>query len=243
MVRQWFENWFDSPYYYVLYEDRDGREAELFLNQLLALLRLPAGARVLDVACGRGRHALYLNRQGFDVEAYDLSANSIAHNRSFENDTLKFTIHDMRKVFRNSAFDAVFVLFSSFGYFDNDEENIQVMQSHAAALKPGGRLIMDYLNPSQLAGCLRAREEKVAGGIRFYIQKEIRNGFVWKTIAFHDGDEEHEYREKIRLYSLDDFRKMFALCHLEMKYVFGNYALDPYDPVRSERTILIAEKK
>ena len=115
----WYSDWFDSPYYHLLYRHRDEQEARLLIDSLLRYLKPQPCAAVLDLACGKGRHALYMNRQGLAVAGIDLSPASIAYARQLENKLLSFFVHDMRQVFRANAFDYVFNLFTSFGYFDD----------------------------------------------------------------------------------------------------------------------------
>src|SRR6185295_11720123 len=103
--KQWFEAWFDSPYYHVLYKQRDEPEAQAFLDNLIKLLKPPKTARILDVACGRGRHALYLNKKGYQVFGFDLSKKNIDYNKQFENNNLQFFVHDMREAFRVNYFE------------------------------------------------------------------------------------------------------------------------------------------
>ena len=93
-VKEWFETWFDSPYYHILYKDRDDKEAELFLDKLIAFLSPVPDSRILDVACGKGRHSIYLNKKGYKVTGYDLSEESISYDKQFENDRLEFYLHD-----------------------------------------------------------------------------------------------------------------------------------------------------
>ena len=94
----WFANWFNSPYYHILYKNRDEKEAELFIDNLLHKLRLKKGSKLIDIACGKGRHATYFNKKGMDVVGIDLSKNSISIAKQFENPSLIFNVHDMRKV-------------------------------------------------------------------------------------------------------------------------------------------------
>ena len=74
----WFANWFDSSYYHILYKNRDEKEAELFIDNLVQHLQIPQGSTLIDIACGKGRHATYFNSLGLDVIGIDLSPNSIA---------------------------------------------------------------------------------------------------------------------------------------------------------------------
>src|SRR5439155_8599597 len=118
-----FESWFNSPYYHVLYKERNEKEAHSFLDMLIHFLRPMPGAKILDVACGKGRHSLYLNQKGFNVTGFDLSPENIDYDLQFQNDTLSFFRHDMREIFRVNHFDYVFNLFSSFGYFKEESDN------------------------------------------------------------------------------------------------------------------------
>src|SRR3989344_5362829 len=120
---EWFECWFDSPYYHVLYKNRDFTEAELFIDNLVQLIKPSKSNRILDLACGKGRHAIYLNKKGFDVTGIDLSEKSIECAKISGNETLHFYTHDMRKLFRSNYFDIVLNLFTSFGYFEQERED------------------------------------------------------------------------------------------------------------------------
>src|SRR6187455_1959490 len=101
----WFESWFNSPWYHILYEHRDEQEAEEFLDALLDHLQPKPGSSMLDLGCGKGRHSIYLNQKGFNVTGIDLSPESIMHCRKWENETLSFFVHDMRHLFRTNDFD------------------------------------------------------------------------------------------------------------------------------------------
>ena len=122
-ITQWYASWFNTPYYHILYRDRDHAEARTFMDKLTHHLGLSRESHILDLACGRGRHSLYLNSIGFEVTGVDLSEESIAYAKQFENDRLHFDIHDMCKPY-SKKFDAVFNLFTSFGYFENDADNL-----------------------------------------------------------------------------------------------------------------------
>ena len=118
----WFANWFDSPYYHLLYKNRDEEEAEHFIDNLIAQLQLKKGSRIIDIACGKGRHATYFHKKGMYVVGVDLSANSIAKAKENEKENLQFAVHDMREIFKKNYFDIATNLFTSFGYFDNNED-------------------------------------------------------------------------------------------------------------------------
>jgi SAM-dependent methyltransferase len=242
MDKAWFKTWFNSPYYHILYKERDEKEAQFFLDRLIEFLKPQPDAKILDIACGKGRHALYLNKKGFDVTGFDLSAESIEYDKQFENEALSFHVHDMREVFRVNYFDYVFNLFSSFGYFDNPEDNARTVSSHAQALKPGGVLVLDYMNSEMVCDCLIPDQVKVIEGIRFHIRKRIKDMKIIKQISFEDKGKSYSFEEHLSIFSLEDFEKLFSHCHLQIKNTFGDYALNTFDENTSDRLILVAEK-
>ncbi len=241
--KDWFETWFDSPYYHILYKDRDEKEAEIFLDKLISHLQLKKGTRILDVACGKGRHSLYLNKKGFDVTGYDLSEQSIRHNLKLENEMLHFYLHDMREVFRVNYFDIVLNLFSSFGYFEKAHDNFRCLQSHVSALKKGGLLIIDYFNTVKIREAGEQRHEKEVDGIHFKIHKKLSGNLVNKEIKFLDKGKQFVFEEHLTLFEREEFERYFKKLGLSLKGTYGNYALDTYNPDSSDRMIFIARKE
>jgi len=240
--REWFEAWFDSPYYHLLYQDRDRKEAESFIDKLIARINPPTEARILDVACGRGRHSIYLNKKGFDVTGFDLSVENIGFVSQFENEKLSFYLHDMREVFRSNYFDIVLNLFSSFGYFEKVHDNLRSLEAIGIALKPTGYFVFDYFNAHKLVEHCEEESEKVVNDIRFIIKKRIDGGFVRKTILFSDRERDYRYEERLMLATKEEFEKYFKDAGLTIHESFGNYNLDPFNKDESDRLILIAGK-
>lgn len=240
--KEWFESWFDSPYYHILYQHRDDREAEQFLERLLHYLNLPAGARVLDIACGKGRHARFLHKKGFDVSGFDLSENSIQHNLQYEDERLHFFLHDMREVFRVNYFDAVFNLFSSFGYFEKDHDNLRCVSASASALKSGATYVLDYFNSEKIRTSGNNSSKKVLNGIEFQLDKKVSEHIVVKDIRFTDKGKSYHFQEKVRLFGEEDFERYFSSCGLKIKACFGNYQLEKFDSKSADRLIYIVQK-
>jgi SAM-dependent methyltransferase len=239
----WYETWFDSPYYHLLYRNRDEHEAELFLDALIKFLNPPPGSRILDVACGKGRHSIYLNKKGFDVTGFDLSAESIQYDKEFENDSLSFYLHDMREVFRSNYFDIVLNLFSSFGYFEKKRDNVRCMIANVTALKENGFFVFDYFNAGkiQLKGCMIT--EKLITGINFHIEKHIEGNFIKKKITFNDKGNNYNFEEQLLLAGKSELEKYIIEAGLTIINCFGNYKLDPFNESTSDRLIIVAQKK
>lgn len=243
MKKEWFANWFDSPYYHILYKNHDDSDAQRALDNLLTTLNLKPGARVLDLACGKGRHSRHLASKGFDVTGLDISTASIVHARQFEQPGLAFYQHDMRLPFRINYYDAILNMFTSFGYFDNEHDHIKTLLNIQKGLKPGGCLLLDYFNADQVRKNLERHFEKTVDGIHFSIKKTIRKGHIYKTVAFTDSGRNYQFRERVRLFTLDDFRHLFALAGLQIEASFGDYYhLTPFDPAQSPRLIMIVRK-
>lgn len=240
--KTWYEAWFDSPYYHLLYKNRDGEEAKKLLNNLVEQLHLKPGMKVLDLCCGKGRHARYLNKIGFDVTGIDLSAKNIEYCKNFENHSLHFYEHDMRKVFRENYFDTVFNLFTSFGYFAADYENQLSIQAAVQNLKEKGYLVIDFLNVARVEADLVPYEIKVIGDIEFHIRKKIENGFIYKRISVVDDSRETTYTEQVRALKLADFERYFKYSNVKLLRVSGDYNMNDYHP-GSNRLLLIAQKQ
>ena len=127
-TKDWFTEWFNTSYYHILYKNRNDSDAQLFMQNITAFLNLKKGAHIADLPCGKGRHSIYLNSLGYKVTGGDLSENSILHAKQFENETLNFEVWDMRDPI-DHTYDAIFNLFTSFGYFEDDREDIKVLRN------------------------------------------------------------------------------------------------------------------
>lgn len=237
-MEAWYASWFNTPYYHVLYKDRDHREAALFMNTLTSYLNLKKGDTILDLACGRGRHSKYLSRNGFDVTGVDLSEESIAYAKQFENPQLHFEVHDMCLPYPQK-FDAVFNLFTSYGYFENDVDNLRTIQAIKDELKPNGFGVIDFLNVKLAIKNLVPTETKLVGNIVFHIEKYVKDNFIFKDIRFSDGGEDFFFTERVKALTLDDFKSFFTEADVKLKAVFGDYHLKTFDENTSERLILI----
>ncbi len=240
----WFRKWFNSPYYHSLYFDRNEEEAASFINRLVVRLNPAPGSRMLDVACGKGRHARILADKGFDVTGIDLAADSISHALRFEHEHLHFYLHDMRESFLINYFDYAFNFFTSFGYFRTEREHYNVIRTISNALKKEGILVLDYLNVHYAEDHLVHRSEKKVNGVSYYLTKWFDETHFYKKIVIEDDklDAPLEFVEKVAKFSPGDFNDMFAFHGLQIQEIFGDYELGPYDVNKSPRMVLLARK-
>jgi len=240
-MADWFEGWFDSKYYHILYKHRDHQEAQLFIDNLYSFLALDASKEVLDLACGKGRHAVYLNKKEVNVVGADLSEQSIHHAQQFENNKLHFVVHDMREVLQENHFDVVLNLFTSFGYFQEEKEQIKTIDAIWQMLKPKGILVLDFMNVHKTMKNLVASEQKEIEGITFHLKRTIEKGFIVKDISFEDEGKQYHFQERVKVITEHDFRRYVK--KWDLLNVFGDYQLGAFDVEHSDRFILVAQKK
>lgn len=244
MHDSWFKDWFNSPYYHQLYAYRDEKEAADFINKLIAHLKPMPGAKMLDVACGKGRHSMQLAESGFDVTGIDLSRESIVHALKFESDKLHFYEHDMRLPFWINYFGYAFNFFTSFGYFNTQREHDNAIRTISRSLQPGGIFVMDFLNVSFSEKRGVEETQKQIGDAIYHISKWTDEHHFYKKITVEDKalKKPLQYTEKVSKFSLTDFELMFNRQNLQIKEVFGDYNFHAYDASSSPRLIMIAEK-
>jgi ubiquinone/menaquinone biosynthesis C-methylase UbiE len=242
MQAEWFKDWFNSPYYHILYKNRDDSEAAKLIDALIKHLKLQKDDIIWDLACGMGRHSVYLNKKGFRVIGTDLSENSIQQAVQHSNATLDFYVHDMRTPFRMNYFTHVFNLFTSIGYFDNFNDNAKVFKNVYSALKPTGVFVVDFLNTNMVQSCLPYSDKKTIEGITFNITKRAEKKHIIKKIEFSDKGKDYYFEEKVSLLSRSDFETIAKSAGFKIESVFGDYDLKPFDISKSDRLILIFKK-
>jgi len=241
-MRQWFEDWFNSDYYHLLYDNRDVNEAAIFLDNLLEHFNPSNNAHFLDLACGKGRHARYLADKDYFVTGLDLSEASIITASEYENDRLEFFIHDMRNAFRVNYYDVVLNLFTSFGYFNTDREHINTLKNVEKGLHPGGLFVLDFLNAKKISQSLVPEERLEKYGMHFDIMRAMDDQWIIKEIYIEDGDENYMFREQVRNFNVDALKSMATEVGLVVTDLFGSYSLDSFAPSISDRCILICKK-
>jgi len=241
--KEWYTSWFDSPYYHSLYSHRNHQEAADFVSLLIGLIKPSKDAHILDIGCGRGRHALELYRHGFKVTGIDLSKENIKYAKDQAkkvkaSSDLKFMVHDMREPL-DTQFSHVLNLFTSFGYFKDPKDKILTLESFRAQLVPNGVGVIDFLNPSWVLSNLVNEENIERDGIRFSIQRYTRGKWLYKDIQFQIDEHNYKFQEQVELLEVSDFITLFSQVNLQLVDLFGNYQLHAYDKDLSKRQILI----
>jgi SAM-dependent methyltransferase len=235
-------DWFGSEYYLKLYRNRNFAEAQHFIDNLLNYLQPKSKCCVVDVCCGRGRHSLYLSKKGFSVTGIDLAEESIAFAKQYESENLKFQVQNILDDFGTEKYNLALNLFTSFGYFDDDEYSLKALLNVANSLKSGASFVIDYLNEKKVAGSLVANDHVEIDSIQFKIKRWADDKFIRKQIDVADGDKSFVFSEQVRRFGLNDFEQMLKQGGLEIKSVFGDYELNKFDEEHSERLIIHAVK-
>ncbi|MFY0651261.1 MAG: class I SAM-dependent methyltransferase [Cyclobacteriaceae bacterium] len=241
--KEWFDEWFDSLYYHILYKHRDYEEAAFFIDRLVDYLGIHPGEKILDLACGKGRHSVYLSKKGFDVTGVDLSVQNIELAKRHQADNVHFEVHDMRDVYKPDGFHYIFNLFTSFGYLDTKEANLNVIKSTVESLKVGGKLLIDFMNPYVVINHLVEAEERVIDNIHFKITREFtEDEYLVKHIDIVDHGQQYHFYEKVKAIRRVEFLEYFERTNLKVVDVFGDYELSPYQMDKSLRLIFLVEK-
>jgi SAM-dependent methyltransferase len=239
----WYEESFGQDYL-IVYRHRDVQGAYREVRRMIDWLHLPHGAEVLDLCCGMGRHSLALSDCGYRVTGVDLSDVLLAEAKKLDQKSrVTWVKGDMRNVPLDRPFDAVVNLFTSFGYFDDDAENARVLSEIDRLLRPGGKFIIDYLNPQHVEKHLAQRTERREGRLRIEEVRDIADGFVRKRIAIHEeGRPARHYTEQVKMYRLEQFERMMQPTRLRIDRVYGNYDGQPFEPDASLRMIMVGHK-
>jgi len=203
-------------------------------------LSLDKATHILDLPCGKGRHSVFLNSLGYRVTGSDLSENSIIAAKKYENDTLKFNVHDMRVPF-SEKYNAVFNLFTSFGYFEDDKEDLLILHNIKNGLTKEGVFVFDFLNAAIVKENLVTKETKVVDGITFNITREISNDFIIKRISFFADAENHSYTERVKYLDLEKMTYYLEKVGFKIEHTFGDYYLNSFNSKISNRLIIVAK--
>jgi len=241
-VAEWFESWFDTEYYHKLYCNRNDDEASAFIEALFQHIKLPAGSKVADIACGKGRHSFVMTALGMDVCGYDLSPNSILAAREKKVPHTSFFVHDIRQPYQEHGFDAAFNLFTSFGYFSDPEDDLRALKNIHAMLKPGGIFVQDYINGLPVTKNLPWHGEERRDELLFRLKKHYNPPHIIKEIEVDDHGSISRFEERVKVYSPEELKNLHTAAGFTVSEVYGDYRLQPFVAAASPRLIIVSTR-
>jgi len=245
MKSEWFKDWFNTSEYLNVYRHRNEEDAENHIKLILDNISIKPNAKALDMACGAGRHSIILARKNFDVTAVDLSENLLAVGKAAaqnQNLSINFILSDIRKFNSNLKYDLVLNLFTSFGYFETDEENFSVLFKAYNLLKKDGYFILDYFNSEYLKkNLIKDSIEKKDDG-EIVQQRKVENSRVIKKIMITKNNTTSEFTESVRMYNKDELVLELQQIGFEIRKTFGDFLGHKFESVKSPRLILICKK-
>ena len=236
----WFADWFNSKYYHILYQNRDEKEAENFIQNLSQFFKKED--KIIDIACGAGRHTLFLSELGYHTTGIDLSQESIKSAKEKSKGKIPFEVWDMRKCYKKQEFDVALNLFTSFGYFNNKEDDFSAIKAMSDNLKNDGILIIDFLNSKKVISNLIKTETKEINGVQFNLSRKVEDGFIIKNIEVNHNEDRFSFQEKVKALTKENFSEILTFAGLQIIDTFGNYKLDEFNHQTSDRLIIIAKK-
>jgi cyclopropane fatty-acyl-phospholipid synthase-like methyltransferase len=245
MKSEWFKDWFNTQEYLNVYQHRNESDAEEHIKLILENVKIPVSAKILDMACGAGRHAIILARKDFDVTAIDLSENLISiAEKSAQNKNLKinFVQSDIRKFETDEKFNLVINLFTSFGYFESDEENFAILQKAYDLLVEDGYFVLDFFNSHFLQQNLVEFSEENLGGAEIHQYRKIKDNRVTKKIVITKNGILSTYEESVRMFTKDELVDAIQNIGFDIDKTFGDFLGNEFDKLSSPRLIMICKK-
>jgi ubiquinone/menaquinone biosynthesis C-methylase UbiE len=239
----WYKNWFGNEYL-TLYAHRDEREASKLINLVHSNISLQPGSSIIDLCCGQGRHAKLLAQQDFKVVGVDLSKTLLEvakyQNAGAQNAT--FVQADMRYLPFLDKFDLLLNLFTSFGYFESDNENLKVFKQFALVLKKTGYFVFDYLNEHHVRANFIPQQTDTIGDFKINLKRKIANGHVQKKITMNYHGRESIFYESVKMYSVDQIKHMLKCAGLTADKIMGDYSGNIFS-TSAPRLIIIGSKE
>jgi len=244
----WYKKWFNSPLYEKLYANRNEEEAAKLADLIETIIPKSNYPEILDLGCGRGRHSITFAKRGYSITGIDLSEKAIetaierASNEKLEN--THFEVRDMRDPL-DTKFDAIVNLFTTFGYFLDDDENRNVLKSASDMLRKEGVFILDYLNAVKVKNEINPTETGKIEDVDYSIKRKITDGMVFKSITFSHSSfkEPATFSERVKLYELPWFEENLADTGFKIENVFGDYLGNTFDETKSPRLLIISKKR
>lgn len=244
-MSEWFKDWFNTEEYLFVYRNRNEKDAKKLVDLILKNTNLKKNSKVLDLACGSGRHSIFFALYGFDVTAVDLSENLLKVARASAqaaNVDVRFIQADMRHFCVDEKFNLIVNLFTSFGYFEKDEENFRLFDHVKNELAVNGYFVLDYFNRNYIENNLVKSSEDIVGDTKIVQERSIVGNRVVKKIKISKNSVDKSFMENVRMYSKAEIEEELQRRNLKIKNIFGDFEGNSFDIDKSKRIIIIAEK-
>lgn len=245
MKKFWFEKWFNSQDYLIIYQHRNFEDAKLEIDFILSNLNLNKNAKILDLACGSGRHSIYLAKKGFEVVSVDFSnvlLNTAIKNSNLLNLKIKFLKTDFRFLPLDEKFDLIINMFTSFGYFYKDEDNFLLFKKSYDLLNKGGYFVFDFFNKNHLLKNLVPLSERFFDNKKIIEKRYIRKGRIEKIIEIIESGNKRKYIESVKLYSPTEIQEQLMKNDFEIINLFGDFKGNNFNENYSKRFIAFCKK-
>lgn len=242
-MKYWYQESFGEDYL-LIYRHRSKEQAKQEIDQLIKWLQLTTNDHILDLCCGSGRHAISLAEAGYHAIGIDLSETLLRKAIQDAQGLPVYFVHgDMRRLpFLDGSFQVVLNLFTSFGYFEQNESNLMVLKEIQRVLKPKGRFCIDFLNEQYLRRNLVPESKRKIGDTLIHEVREIKGDSVIKTLCISDHKNERVYFERVKMYTQAEMIAMLEQAGLAIDQIYGDFRGQPYSE-DSERLILIGHKE
>ncbi len=245
MIKEWYKDWFSSKDYLDVYRHRNSEDTERLVNLILSNVNPKPDAKILDAACGAGRHAIMLAKRGFNVTAFDLSKTLLEigiDQSKNQNLTINFLNSDIRTFATDEKYDLVLSLFTSFGYFESDDENFIFPQNAYNMMNENGYYVLDYFNKNFVEQNLIEESERKVNEKEIIENRFIENDRVIKRISIKEENKNNEYIESVKLYSFEQLEERFKSIGYKVFKVYGDYLGNLFNNESSERCIIFFQK-
>lgn len=246
--RPWFESFFGEDYFEIYGSTFTPQATDAQVEGIVRLADLRPGARILDLACGHGRHAIPLSKQGYEVTGYDLSEVFLERARA-DAETQGATVHwvagDMRQLAFDQQFDAVINIFTAFGYFEDPQDDLETLRGVREALKPKGVFLLETIHRDSLPGRFQTtgfdRTDNGSIVLRERHWDLARDVIDEDVLLIRPDGSRTEYRTSVRTRSLHQYLALISQAGLDPQAWYGG--LDGSDlELTSRRLVLVSRR-
>jgi cyclopropane fatty-acyl-phospholipid synthase-like methyltransferase len=244
-MAEWFEDWFDTEEYLDVYQHRNEQDAKKLVDLIIQNVNIPAGGKVLDMACGTGRHSILFAEKGYSVSAVDLSKNLLKvakESADFADVKINFVHSDLRSFCVSSKFNLAVNLFTSIGYFEDEYDNFKILKTAYDHLYDNGYFVIDFFNRRYIENNLIPESRDEIFNEKIIQKRSIEGNRVEKQIIINKNGNEKHFHESVRMYYKEELFNAIKSEGFRIRKYFGDSSGKSFDLETSPRIIIIAQK-